>query len=122
MAKRRKTSQPESTPKQGSDIPRGPGGRFPPGVSGNPGGRPKAADEIVELARTDSPEAYEKVARIMRDDDHRQQLTAALAILKVAGVLRASETVDPNKPVTPGSVATLPDEALDAALAPGTVN
>lgn len=95
-------------------MPRGERGKWLPGVSPNPGGRPAIAEEIANLARADSPEAYAKVVAIMRNDGDRQQLAAALAILKVAGVFRAVEApADPPAPHLPA----ISDAGLDAALA-----
>jgi hypothetical protein len=39
---------------------------FQKGVSGNPGGRPKIAEEIQELAGQHSPEAIETLVQIMK--------------------------------------------------------
>jgi hypothetical protein len=38
---------------------------FKPGQSGNPGGRPRAAGDIIELARQKTPEAIETLTDIM---------------------------------------------------------
>jgi hypothetical protein len=40
---------------------------FPKGVSGNPGGRPKELRDVVELARTHSPDAIDTLASVMVD-------------------------------------------------------
>jgi phytoene/squalene synthetase len=48
-------------------IRRGPGRRWPKGVSGNPGGRPKELREVIDLARAYSADALETLAIIMRD-------------------------------------------------------
>jgi len=88
-----------------------PAGLFKPGVSPNPGGRPKVAKEIRDLAQCDSPEAYAKVAQIMRDDTHKNQLPAAIAVLKMAGVQMNAEAIQnpapPPVPVGGPSVAVL---------------
>jgi hypothetical protein len=101
---KRKTSPVEPPPEN-----RNAQGQFVPGTSGNPGGRPKGCEEIISTAKIDSPEAYEKVARIMRDDDHKQQLVAALAILKLAGVLRAVEAPESRPPARPYAQAPTAD-------------
>jgi hypothetical protein len=41
-------------------------GAFKKGQSGNPGGRPKIAEEIQELAGQHSPEAIERLVHIMK--------------------------------------------------------
>ena len=42
-------------------------GRFQPGRSGNPGGRPRAAHSIQELARQHAPEAIKTLADIAKN-------------------------------------------------------
>ncbi len=60
-------------------------GRFLPGVSGNPGGRPAVAAEVAELAQSYGPEAIHKAVFLMRhSDDERTQLAAAELILNRA--------------------------------------
>lgn len=52
---------------------------FPPGVSGNPSGRPKAVRELLELARAEVPASFD-LAKKLRDDetqDGRVRLEAA---------------------------------------------
>ena len=43
-------------------------GRFQPGKSGNPGGRPKQVGRVKELARVHTEEALTTLAAIMRDE------------------------------------------------------
>jgi hypothetical protein len=43
------------------------GGRFQPGISGNPGGRPKEVGHVRELAREHTEEAIGTLAAIMQD-------------------------------------------------------
>jgi hypothetical protein len=43
------------------------GGRFRPGISGNPGGRPKEVGHVRELAREHTEEAIRTLAAIMQD-------------------------------------------------------
>jgi hypothetical protein len=45
----------------------GKGRPFQKGISGNPGGRPKALGDVQELARQKSPEAINTLTDIMRD-------------------------------------------------------
>ena len=54
---------------------------FKPGESGNPGGRPKEVAEVKELARSHGPEAIEKLAAVMRSDNTKAAVAAAIALL-----------------------------------------
>ena len=57
---------------------RGPGGRFKPGQSGNPGGRPKKNRELAELAQAYMPTAIRYAALLgLRDSDGRVAMAAA---------------------------------------------
>ena len=44
-------------------------GKFTPGASGNPGGRPQLPPELKEAAKALSPEALNILAEIMRDPE-----------------------------------------------------
>ena len=56
-------------------------GRFVPGVSGNPGGRPKPPDGLrTKLAKL-SPRAVECLAELLDSGDERVRLEAAKTIL-----------------------------------------
>lgn len=59
---------------------------FPPGVSGNPGGRPKDTDEIKagkEMLRRSMPEAVRAVVEVLNNPEAKvsERLTAATIIL-----------------------------------------
>ena len=56
---------------------------FQPGESGNPGGRPKVANEVRELARAHTVDAIKKLAKIMNSkaSSDRDALAAANALL-----------------------------------------
>ena len=57
-------------------------GRFAPGSSGNPGGRPKDEARVAELARSYTSEAVETLVYLMRHGrDERARGTAAQALL-----------------------------------------
>ena len=57
-------------------------GRFAPGSSGNPGGRPKDEARVAELARSYTSEAVETLVHLMRHGkDERVRGTAAQALL-----------------------------------------
>jgi len=44
-------------------------GTFAPGVSGNPGGRPKQLTEVVELSRAKTTEVIDTLHKIVQDTD-----------------------------------------------------
>ena len=57
-------------------------GQFAPGVSGNPGGRPKDEARVAELARSYTAEAIDTLVELMRHGkDDRVRGTAAQALL-----------------------------------------
>ena len=56
-------------------------GCFKKGVSGNPGGRPKEAPEVKELARQHSEEAIERLVLWMRSKEAKASVAACNAIL-----------------------------------------
>lgn len=56
-------------------------GRFVPGASGNPTGRPKSQREVQQLAESYSGEAIERLATIMRSKNAAEAGRAAVAIL-----------------------------------------
>ncbi|MGB6441440.1 MAG: DUF5681 domain-containing protein, partial [Methyloceanibacter sp.] len=56
-------------------------GRFQKGMSGNPGGRPRAAHSIQELAREHAPEAIKTLADIAKNGTPGARVSAAIALL-----------------------------------------
>jgi hypothetical protein len=61
---------------------RGPGRPFPPGVSGNPGGRPKDVGEVRALARKYTLLAVNTLVRLAKSaDKDAVRATAAAALL-----------------------------------------
>jgi hypothetical protein len=56
-------------------------GRFQPGRSGNPGGRPRAAHNVQELARQHAPKAIETLAEIAEKGTPGARVSAAIALL-----------------------------------------
>ena len=65
------------------NITRDTGGRFTPGVSGNPSGRPKIPEEFRELAQTHSIDALKTVVEILQNPNTKDadRLRAADMIL-----------------------------------------
>jgi hypothetical protein len=56
-------------------------GRFVPGVSPNPSGRPKGAGAIREMARAYLPAALKKIGELVENPDPRVALAASQEIL-----------------------------------------
>lgn len=52
-----------------------------PGRSGNPGGRPKVAAEVQELARAHGPTAIERLAALMESENENVAIRAAETLL-----------------------------------------
>ena len=59
-------------------------GQFTPGTSGNPGGRPRLAEEFQELVRGHSDEALHTLVSILRNGRALEQISAAKVILERA--------------------------------------
>ena len=91
-------------------------GQFAPGASGNAGGRPKAAESVVELARSYTTEAIEALARIMRDGDSDRARAAAAEALLNRGWGRPSQGIEVTQgaPLTSNPYAELTLEDLKA--------
>jgi hypothetical protein len=77
-------------PKRKSDTPANrsseaerAGGKFAPGQSGNPSGRPRVVREVVDIARKHTVTAVNALARIAKDpeQDPRARVAAAQVIL-----------------------------------------
>jgi hypothetical protein len=68
--------------------PRGPGKKFVPGVSGNPGGRPRRTPEELDLiaaCREKTLDALDVIQRLMvNSSNDRVKMDCALAILERA--------------------------------------
>ena len=94
------------------DGNRAPSGRFLPGVSGNPAGRPVVLAEVVEAARRHSLEAVAVLAEIMNDKTVHPYARARAAIeikLIAFGGKGSPAPVD-------GDVKTLSDAELVAII------
>jgi hypothetical protein len=64
-----------------SDNTRDTHGRFLPGVTGNPSGRPKVVEEIQQIARQAAPAAFQRIVELAGSADERIALAASQAIL-----------------------------------------
>ena len=66
-------------------------GQFAPGVSGNPGGRPKDEARVAELARSYTAEAIDALVELMRySKDERVRGTGNQALLERVGASQRS--------------------------------
>ena len=83
-------------------------GRFIPGVTGNPGGRPKG---IAQLAREHKDKALEVLVAGMDDEDARVRIAAAREILDRGYGKSVAMTADVSD-----KLDDLDDDAIIAAL------
>jgi hypothetical protein len=83
-------------------------GRFVPGASGNPGGRPKG---IAALARQHTDKAIQVLVEGMESPDERVKIAAAKEILDRGYGKAPVFTADLT-----GKLDDLDDDALDAAI------
>jgi hypothetical protein len=81
-------------------------GQWPPGRSGNPGGRPGGVAEVRELARTHTAEAIECLLKEMRHGDTSHARIAAANALLDRGHGKATQPIagDPEMPPIEQSV------------------
>ena len=83
------TLKDEASLRNPDTVVRHQGGKFAPGISANPGGRPKYAAEVRELAQKRSKEAMQLVYGIMVDESQKtsDRLAAIRVILTAAGAM-----------------------------------
>src|SRR5260370_33623702 len=92
-------------------------GKFLPGMSGNPNGRPPTDPELKELARTYTSEAIVRLVHWMRSDDSVASLAATrellsrghgkpeMSISSPGGAL-VNINVSPGRPITDATEAS----------------
>lgn len=69
-------------------------GRYLPGVTGNPGGRPKTAPDVRSALEAGSLAAAQRLVELIKSEDERVSLAASLALLdRVLGKPPASVEV-----------------------------
>ena len=91
----------------------GKGRPFPKGVSGNPGGRPKVLGDVQELAREQSPEAINTLAKIMTDEKAPPAARVAAAnVLLDRGYGKPTQPI--SKTLAKVDPSTMSDEELAA--------
>ena len=83
-------------------------GRFPPGQTGNPGGRPKG---IAALAREHKDKALQVLVEALDEDDGRIRIAAAREILDRGFGKAVVMTADVSD-----KLDDMDDDAIDAAL------
>ena len=81
------------------EVPRGSNGRFKPGHSGNPGGRPKMPAALREAMRALADDAVRVLEEALTSDDERVRLMAAAQIFD-RGYGKPNQTVDMNARVS----------------------
>lgn len=79
MTPRKATMTPNSTAISGNS--RSADGRFLPGQSGNPGGRPAVVASVKELAKANGPRAFERLIELMESEDESISLAACKELL-----------------------------------------
>ena len=96
----------------------GRGKPFQKGVSGNPGGRPKVLGDVQELARQQSPQAIDALAKIMSDEKAppAARVAAANALLD-RGYGKPTQPI--SKTLVKADPSTMSDEELAAIVKNG---
>jgi hypothetical protein len=80
---------------------------FQPGRSGNPGGKPKALHELIELCRQHTPAVIKRLSEIVKNGEERAAVAAAKELLD-RGYGKAKQVVE----VSRQDVKTMSDEEL----------
>jgi len=89
-------------------------GTFPPGVSGNPGGRPRGLRSEIRKHIGDNGELVaETLVRLVKSRNERVQLEACRLLAEYAGFSRAPDT---TVTINADALRELSDEELQIAL------
>jgi hypothetical protein len=106
-------TQPDSTAEARERPARDAQGRYLPGRSANPGGRPAKVGEVRAAAGEHSLEAIMVLAREMRSDDPMVRIAAAKAILDRAVGKPLQELAVGPVPVLPSDPITTAEQAAE---------
>ncbi len=93
-----------------------PGHLWKTGQSGNPGGRPKAALRVRDLARTHTETALKTLVDCLTSGDERVRVAAATAILDRAWGKPIAAVAEPEE-TQPNELASLSEDELKAIIA-----
>lgn len=75
---------------------RGNTGKFAPGQTGNPGGRPKLPEELKEAFKALAPEALKTLAHVMANADRDSDRVKAAEVILDRGYGKATQHIDAN--------------------------
>jgi hypothetical protein len=108
----------QTEPSEPANRPASGKGRFAPGISGNPSGRPKVEGEVRDLARRYTKRASRRLAELIKSPNERVAVVAATALLdrgwgRPAQVLTGAEGAPLNLVV--GLMSGPIDDALPAS-------
>ena len=92
-------------------------GRFQPGTSGNPGGRPRAAHSIQELARQHTTEALDVLVQIMLNEKAPPNARVAAANTLFDRAYGKAPTFSTTDPGTFKRAIDMTDDELAAIVA-----
>src|SRR3984893_8396285 len=90
-------------------------GQFPPGASGNPGGRPAALSEVRELARMHTATAITKLVKIAERGKSEMACIAAATALLDRGWGRPTQPIAGDDEMPPISVEAIEHEREERA-------
>jgi hypothetical protein len=92
-------------------------GQFPPGASGNPGGRPAALNEVRDLARKHTAKAVANLAKIADSGKSEMARIAASVALLDRGWGRPTQPIAGDDEMPPISVEAIEREREEKAAA-----